>query len=150
MNITITVDTDTPLTDHDKSILLAVAGATTVLATVEEFDAPAASGSEPEEKKPRRTRRTKEQIAADEAAKKEAQASAKKEETPAADEADEDAAEDLLGGDKPTMQDAVARATELISDGKTALVKGALAEAGASRVSELDDAGIATFLAALK
>ena len=48
-----------------------------------------------------------------------------------------------------TLEEAVTRATALVADGKTAKVKGALAVAGAKRVSELKGATIATFLEAL-
>lgn len=49
----------------------------------------------------------------------------------------------------PTLDDAVARATTMVSAGKTAEVKAALATAGAKRVSELKPANIQTFLDAL-
>lgn len=62
----------------------------------------------------------------------------------------DEAEEDLLGGDEPTMADAVALATELVSDGKAAKVKAALAEVGAKRVSELKGDGIATFVNSLR
>jgi hypothetical protein len=48
-----------------------------------------------------------------------------------------------------TLDDVVARATELVAAGKTAQVKAALAEAGAKRVSELKGKSIGMFLAAL-
>jgi hypothetical protein len=48
-----------------------------------------------------------------------------------------------------TLDDAVAKATELVAAGKTAQVKAALAEAGAKRVSELKGKSIGLFLAAL-
>lgn len=64
--------------------------------------------------------------------------------------------EDLLGGgdapeptDGPTMTDAVARATTLVSEGGAAKVKEALATVGAKRVSEMDEKDIPAFLAAL-
>lgn len=56
--------------------------------------------------------------------------------------------EDLLG-EAPTMADAVAAATVLVSSGGAAKVKEALAEAGAKRVSELAVDQIPAFLAAL-
>lgn len=66
-------------------------------------------------------------------------------------EADE---EDLLGGtepeaDAPTMADAVAAATKLVSSQKGSVVKAALTDLGVKRVSELKDDQIAAFLAAL-
>lgn len=77
-------------------------------------------------------------------------AAAKPEPTPEPEEA-ESADEDLLGDDEaPTMADAVELATELVSDGRSADVKAALAEVGAKRVSELKGAGIATFVNTLR
>lgn len=62
----------------------------------------------------------------------------------------EPAEEDLLGGeDAPTMSDAIAAATELVSSGGAAKVKAALAEVGVKRVSELPETDIVRFLAAL-
>jgi len=55
--------------------------------------------------------------------------------------------EDL--GDAPTMSDAVAAATVLVSSGGAAKVKEALATVGAKRVSEMKTEDIPAFLAAL-
>jgi hypothetical protein len=66
-----------------------------------------------------------------------------------APEPEPEADEDLVGGDAPTMADAVALATKLVSAGDAAKVKAALADAGAKRVSELPDDAIAGFVAAL-
>lgn len=59
--------------------------------------------------------------------------------------------EDLIDGgdDAPTMSDAVAAATQLVSSGESAKVKAALAEVGAKRVSEMAEDDIPAFLAAL-
>jgi DNA-binding protein YbaB len=58
--------------------------------------------------------------------------------------------EDLFGGeDVPTMEDAVAAATKLVSEGKAADVKKALASVGAKRVSEVTEANLAKFVKAL-
>lgn len=57
--------------------------------------------------------------------------------------------EDLLGGGEPTMEDAVAAATKLVSDGKAADVKAALAKVGAKRVSEVKPENIAKFIGLL-
>ena len=59
--------------------------------------------------------------------------------------------EDLLGGEDeaPTMSDAVAAATKLVSGGNAAKVKAALAVAGAKRVSEVAAEDLAAFVAAL-
>jgi hypothetical protein len=60
--------------------------------------------------------------------------------------AEETTADAPAGG---TMEDAVALATSLVSNGKAAQVKAALADCGAKRVSELADDKIASFIAAL-
>lgn len=78
-----------------------------------------------------------------------APAAAKKQKAPKPEpETSED--EDLVGGDGPTMADAVAAATTLVSEGGAAKVKAALATVGAKRVSEMDEKDIPTFLAALE
>ena len=56
--------------------------------------------------------------------------------------------EDLLGG--PSLSDAIAAATNMVSDGKANQVKAALAEVGAKRVSDLKAEDVATFLTALE
>lgn len=48
-----------------------------------------------------------------------------------------------------TLEDAVARATELVAEGRAADVKGALANFNVKRVSELDESQVEEFLAAL-
>ena len=53
-------------------------------------------------------------------------------------------------GDAPTMSDAVAVATQLVSSGESTKVKAALAEVGAKRVSEMSEDDIPAFLAALE
>ena len=60
--------------------------------------------------------------------------------------------EDLLGGDEPayTIEAAVAAATKLVSAGKSADVKAALAASGAKKVSELKGKGIQAFIEALE
>ena len=50
----------------------------------------------------------------------------------------------------PTLSDAVAAATKLVSSGKTSVVKSALETVGAARVSELSEDKIADFLSALE
>lgn len=75
----------------------------------------------------------------------------KKTKAPApAPELEPETEEDLVDGDAPTMADAVAAATVLVSEGGAAKVKAALAVVGAKRVSEMDDADIPAFLAALE
>lgn len=51
--------------------------------------------------------------------------------------------------DGPTMEQAVERATELVGEGRAADVKGALANFGVKRVSELEESQIAEFLESL-
>lgn len=58
--------------------------------------------------------------------------------------------EDLVDGDAPTMADAVAAATVLVSEGGAAKVKAALAVVGAKRVSEMKEDDIPAFLEALE
>ena len=50
----------------------------------------------------------------------------------------------------PTLSNAVATATKLVSSGKTSVVKAALETVGAARVSELSEDKIADFLSALE
>lgn len=56
--------------------------------------------------------------------------------------------EDDSSGDEPSLEDAVALATELVADGKTAEVKKVLARLKVKRVSELEGDAIAEFLSA--
>lgn len=58
-------------------------------------------------------------------------------------------AEDLVGGDAPTMADAVALATKFVAEGKSARVKEVLADCGAKKVSELPEDKISAFVTAL-
>lgn len=74
---------------------------------------------------------------------------AKKAAAPKAEPAPEPEDEDLVGGDGPTMADAVARATTMVSEGQAAKVKAALATVGAKRVSEMAESDIPAFFAAL-
>lgn len=58
--------------------------------------------------------------------------------------------EDLVGGgDVRTKEDAIKEATTLVSQGKTAQVKKALAAVGAKKVSEIPDDQVEEFFAAL-
>lgn len=65
-------------------------------------------------------------------------------------EEEEEIEEDLVGGDAPTISDAVAAATKLVSEGKQAVVKAALTAVGAKKVSEMEADVIPSFLAALE
>lgn len=75
---------------------------------------------------------------------------AAKVEEPAAEET----VEDLVGGgddaEEYTLEDVVSKATELINAGKQGIVKGALADFGAKRVSEVDPSDFAAFVAKLE
>jgi hypothetical protein len=90
------------------------------------------------------TEETEEEPVAEEPAPAPAKAAAKKAPTKKEPE------EDLVGGDAPTMSDAVAAATQLVSEGEAAKVKAALAVVGAKRVSEMAETDIPAFLAALE
>lgn len=57
--------------------------------------------------------------------------------------------DDILGDNGPTLKDAVARATELVGEKKSAVVKEALKSVGVGRVSELSGDQIQEFLDAL-
>ena len=63
-------------------------------------------------------------------------------------EEDEKDGED--GEDGPTLADATAIATELVSKGKSGVVKAALNDLGVKRVSQLDPSDIAEFLKIVK
>lgn len=72
------------------------------------------------------------------------------EDAPAAVEAEE-VEEDLVGGEDFTLQDAVTRATKLVSEKKQAIVKDALTALGAKRVSDLkEQADINAFMTAVE
>jgi hypothetical protein len=78
-------------------------------------------------------------------------AAAKPEPTPEP-EADEAVADDSsdADADAPTLEDAVALATKLVSAGKSKEVKAALTDVGAKRVSEVDEDKIGELIAALE
>lgn len=125
MQITLTIDTAAPLSEQDRAILRVIAeDGTPALPTPAEKPAPVAKKAAPAPAKASPAKATK---------------------APEPDvEEDEDASDDA-----PTKQDAVDRATELVSTGKAAQVKAALNAAGVKRVSELKDADIPAFLDAL-
>jgi hypothetical protein len=125
----ITINTAEPLSDVDVAVLRTLLGEsaeTPVSAPVAAKAAPAAKKAAPKAEK--------------------AAPAPEPEEEPEA-EADED----LVGGDDdaPTMEDAVALATKLVSSGQAAKVKAALGEVGAKKVSEIKAGDIATFVNAL-
>lgn len=58
--------------------------------------------------------------------------------------------ENLIGGDDgPTVADAVQKATLMVSEGKSAQVKAALAAVGANRVSEMPEDKVVEFITLL-
>jgi hypothetical protein len=70
--------------------------------------------------------------------------------TPTPDPEPAETGDDVVGDDAPTKEQAVARAMELVGEGKAAEVKAALSVVGAKRVSELKSAAdVAKFFAAL-
>lgn len=72
-------------------------------------------------------------------------------EEPAVEEPAAEVEEDLVGGEDFTLQDAVTRATKLVSEKKQAVVKEALTALGAKRVSDLkEQADINAFMAAVE
>lgn len=87
---------------------------------------------------------------AEKAAAKPAKKAAAKPEPKPEPEPEPEEDEDLVGGDDaPTMEDAVALATKLVSSGRSKDVKAALNAAGAKRVSELKAEDIPEFVNAL-
>jgi hypothetical protein len=62
---------------------------------------------------------------------------------------EEPVVEDLVGGSSYTMKDAVEIATKLVSEGKSADVKKALAKAGVDRVSKLPEDKVDAFVSEL-
>lgn len=141
----ITIDTTKELSDLDKSVLRTLLGhsaSSSAPATAAEAEEPTVAKAAAPAKK------------AAAPAKKAAAPKPDPEPEPDEDEdateaVEEDADEDLLGSDGPTMEDAVALATKLVNGGEAARVKAALADAGAKRVSELKESDIADFVATL-
>lgn len=164
MIININIDTSGELTTAECAILEALSSnfstpvqASVPAAEVEEKPAPKRRG------RPRKTEPTEDEVAAQEAekeAKLKAAAEAKEkkvaeEKAKAAEEAEESEPEDdgtpaVLEGedddDAPTLEQAVGRATELISAGKASAVKGVLTSLGVKKVGELPSDKIQDFL----
>jgi hypothetical protein len=146
---TITVADDQPYTPREAAVLAALQahpsqGAAAVVA------APAPAAEAPAAKAP--ATRKKAAPAPASASSNQAAVLDTTLDEPAAEEEPEAAEEDLVGGAQEyTLEDAVTAATNLVSAGKSADVKAALAKAGANRVGELkgNAAGLATFMTAL-
>jgi hypothetical protein len=119
----ITIDTNN-LSETDVNFLRVLVG-----------DAPAPTEAAPAAKKPTTAKK----------------AAAKPEPTPEP-EADDAVADDSsdADADAPTLEDAVALATKLVSAGKSKEVKAALTDVGAKRVSEVDEDKIGELIAALE
>ena len=122
----ITIDTSN-LTDIDRAVLAVLLG-----------DAPVAAAPKPAP-------------AAKAAAPKPAPAK-KAEPEPEPEAEDEGEAVEPEADDEPevTMEDATKAATKLVSSGDAAKVKAALTKVGAKRVSEIDEANLAKFVALLQ
>lgn len=141
----LTIDTTAPLSHVDVHILHALLQGNPdpiVGQVIQEPTAPAAKPV-PQKTPPAPKKATPPPVPQEEVPAPEPAASA-----PSAPSPDE-AAEEDDAEDAPTMDDAVTRATVLVSQGKAAAVKAALAVAGAKRVSELKGTQIAAFLQAL-
>lgn len=125
----ITIDTDT-LSELDIAMLAFLA---------DQGEATEEQDPEPEPPKPTKKAATK-------------KAAAKVEPEPEPEEEDlvADEEEDLIAAEAPpTKSDAVAAATELVSNGGTAKVRAALEVVGAKRVTDMDDESVPAFMAAL-
>jgi len=155
-------------TEHESAILAALAahpsqGAAAVIpaaAPTEKIAAGVAADARIAESKAKAAAEAK--AKADAAAKTKAAADAKvaaakaaveEAEAAVAAEAAEEPVEDLVGGDTDeatyTLEDAVAKATGLVSSGRAAEVKSALAQTSAKKVSELKGADLNTFMTVL-
>ena len=122
----ITIDTSVPFSDTDLDVLRALAGAPEIVPAK-----PAPKAAPPAK--------------AEEAPAKPAPKAA-----PPAKPAPKAAPPAKAESGAPTLSDAVATATKLVSSGKTSVVKAALETVGAARVSELSEDKIADFLSALE
>jgi hypothetical protein len=162
MNITLTIDTAKPLSDQDKTVLLAVAGAVPTETEVRDWRTDAATLSqerqretvtepstpEPEEKPVRRRRKTTVTEPVQEPKPDQPTLPEKVEEPEPEDEAPVEDDEPEETGDA-TLESAVKRATELIGDGRGKEVREVLNSIGVKRVAELKGAKIQQFLDAL-
>ena len=155
MIININIDTSGELTASESAILAALSSnssepvqASVPAAEVEEKPAPKRRG------RPRKTEPTEDEVAAQVAVeakeKKVAEEKAKAAEEAEESEPEDDGTPAVLEGeddeDAPTLEQAVGRATELISDGKASAVKGVLTSLGVKKVGELPSDKIQDFL----
>lgn len=162
LSISITIETDGPLTDLENAVLAALSGVkpgTVELTAVDPLQSstvhPSQADPEPVAEEPvKRTRRTKAEMeaarAAEEAPKVEDLPPAPKDaDTFDGGDALADAEDPLAGSRVPaaTLEDAVKLATTMVSAGRVGEIKTFLAETGVKRVSELKGEGIAAFVA---
>lgn len=136
----IILNLELPLSPEDKETLLSLAGEhpDTAPHTNIVVNSPQAKPEEPKPKaKPGPKPKTKPEPAKEEPAP-EPEPELPKEETPADPE--------TPTSDGPTLQDAVGRASELLSDGRADDVKAALASLGVQRVSQLKAEQVPDFL----
>lgn len=159
----ITIDTTAPLSDQDKAILTPLLhpnpGTYSPVVNVQ-------GDPDLDSLRARLAGGTKEDYVSEEKPAPRRRAAAKKAPEPVAEEAPEEpvdetpeAVEDdtpavleeepAATDDAPTLEDAVAAATPLISAGKASVVKAALANAGVKRVGELPAEKIAGFISEL-
>lgn len=147
MQIQVNINTNEPLSPHERAVLLALAGGR---------DSSLDTSSESAAEEPQEAAKTA--VKATTPAKR-APAAKKPEPKPepvvddAADEDEENLIEEEPAAESdaaPTMQDAIDAATALVAKKKAPVVKAALADFGAARVSQLKDKDIAAFLEALK
>lgn len=122
----ITINTSEELSTTDLAILALLTGASTHTVVTEPAKAPAKAPATKPAVKPEPEPEPEEE---------------------AEEEADDDA--DLIGGEV-TVQDAIDKATELVGQGKQALVKAALKAVGGDRVSNLPASKAAAFIAELE
>ena len=136
----ITLTLELPLSDHDRAVLSALA-----TAGLGELP-PAPAKKAPAKKAPAKKAPAPEPAPA-EAPKTEAPAEAPA--TEPAPEAEAPAEAPDKGTDGPTVDDAVARAASLLSEGRADTVKAALASLDINRVSQLKPSQVGAFLEAL-
>lgn len=138
VTIRIVASDDSEFSQRETEVLTALAG--TAAAT----DAPAApveSEAAPEAPTPARAPRKPRQTRSTRAAVLEDTEEQPPEEPPAAEEAD-----DVLGDGAATLEEAVALATDAVSNGKKAKVRVALEAAGAAKVRDLEGDQIQVFV----
>lgn len=133
MNISFQIDTSIPITDAERRVLIALAGG-----VPDDLDnKPVVQEAEPV-KRTRGPNKPKEPV--DTAPETDPDDDTRDQDVPEVAKADDDG---------PSLGDAVARATQLVSLGKKAEVKAALDVVGAKRVGELKGDAITAFLEAL-